>query len=127
MSHHRFALRHRLKFKAEFDLIRAQGRKAVSSAFVLYLYKTARTAEDPSSPLRRLGVIASRRVGNAVHRNRAKRLLREIFRLNPDALPLHCDVLLIARQRIFGYSFSQLQASYLKHCRHLQRSSKRHP
>ena len=126
MSHHDFGLRHRLKFKAEFDLIRAHGRKAVSAAFVLYLYKTS-PADEASYPLRRLGVIASRRVGNAVHRNRAKRLLREIFRLNPDALPLHCDVLLIARQHIFGYVFSQIQVCYLKHCRRLQRLPNRHP
>jgi len=64
--------------------------------------------------MRRLGVIASRRVGNAVRRNRAKRLLRELFRLHQEALPPSCDVLLIARSRLREASFRELEARYLK-------------
>ncbi len=68
----------------------------------------------PGTPLRRLGVIASRRVGNAVQRNRAKRLLRELFRLHQDALPPACDLLLIARARINRVRFDDLEARFLK-------------
>lgn len=50
--------------------------------------------------VRRLGVIATKRLGNAVTRNRAKRVLRETFRLNQDCLPASCDIVLVARRSV---------------------------
>lgn len=47
--------------------------------------------------LPRLGVVASRKVGCAVMRNRAKRLVREAFRHHRDALPRGVDVVVIVR------------------------------
>ena len=40
---------------------------------------------------RRLRVIASRKAGPSVKRNYAKRVLRELFRRHPEALPASCD------------------------------------
>ena len=56
----------------------------------------------PSKPLGRddpprLGVVASRKVGPSVSRNRAKRLVREAFRLHPDVFPRGLDVVIIVR------------------------------
>lgn len=62
--------------------------------------------------LRRLGVIASRRVGNAVQRNRAKRRLREVFRLNQDRLPGSCDVVLVARRSTNSAPFRNLEERF---------------
>jgi ribonuclease P protein component len=45
----------------------------------------------------RLGVVASRKVGPAVARNRAKRLVREAFRLHPEVFPRGVDVVVIVR------------------------------
>jgi len=57
----------------------------------------------PSGPgaapdARRLGISASRRVGNAVVRNRVKRGVREWFRAGRDRLPRGVDVVVIARR-----------------------------
>jgi ribonuclease P protein component len=48
----------------------------------------------------RLGVVASRKVGPAVARNRAKRLVREAFRRNPDIFPKDLDVVIVVRPGI---------------------------
>lgn len=60
-----------LRNKAEFARIYAEGVKRVGRLLVLYLLATESDAQ---------AVVASRKVGNAVQRNRAKRLLREALR-----------------------------------------------
>ncbi len=55
--------------------------------------------KQPDTSLR-LGVVASRRVGGAVQRNRAKRLLREAWRLNRHRFAGGVDVILSARSDI---------------------------
>jgi ribonuclease P protein component len=60
-----------------------------------------------------LGVITSRRVGEAVCRSRARRLLREAFRLNQACLAQSVDLVLVARPSIAGKSFVDVTADYL--------------
>ena len=50
----------------------------------------------PDAPSR-LGIVVTRKVGNAVVRNRIKRLCRECFRLWPDLVPPSIDLVVIAR------------------------------
>ncbi|MHB1306555.1 MAG: ribonuclease P protein component [Limisphaerales bacterium] len=61
----------------------------------------------------RLGVIASRRVGPAVVRNRARRLLREAFRLHQGLLRQPLSIVLVARPSIAGLSFGEVERDYL--------------
>lgn len=58
---------------------------------------TAATTEPAATSRARLGVTVGKRVGNAVHRNRVKRLVREVFRRNRALFPEGCDVVLVAR------------------------------
>lgn len=89
--------------------MRQRGHACDCGAFIMRvsLRDEGETARSP-----RLGVIASRRVGNAVCRNRAKRRLRELFRLNQDKLPAHADVLLIARGSCVHMSAQSLKMRY---------------
>lgn len=64
----------------------------------------------------RFGVIASRKVGNAVRRNRAKRVFREIFRLNQHVISCSCDFLVVVRSNFEDYSYGELQGRFLRVC-----------
>jgi ribonuclease P protein component len=68
----------------------------------------------------RLGLTASRKVGGAVIRNRAKRQLRECFRLNKrDQAPAH-DLVLMAKKEIAGCVQRELEREYQQRLRRLE-------
>ena len=81
----------RLRARSEFDRVQRGGVRVVSAHFVFLL--ASRVEAGPS----RLGLVASRKVGNAVARNRVKRVCRECFRLGMAPLPDGIDLVLIAR------------------------------
>jgi ribonuclease P protein component len=89
----RFARADRLLHSREFQHVTRQGRRAASDAFVV-LVSIDSTGGQP-----RLGVTVSRRVGNAVVRNRVKRRIREWFRRERQGLPVGAEVVVIARAR----------------------------
>jgi ribonuclease P protein component len=86
-------------FREAFD----QGEKTAGRYLVLW----SRSGEDAD---RRLGVVASKKVGNSVARSRAKRRLREWFRLNRHRITGSKDVILVARARILNVSQTELDA-----------------
>ena len=61
----------------------------------------------------RLGISVSKSYGNAVERNRIKRLIREVFRLNQHQIPAGFDYLVLIKRKIENPSFGQLQESFL--------------
>lgn len=64
----------------------------------------------------RVGYTVSKKVGNAVVRNKAKRRLREVFvKLANDYAKIHYDYIIIAKKEISGADFSKI-ASDLKFC-----------
>lgn len=64
--------------------------------------------------LRRLGLITSRRVGTAVERNRLKRMLREIFRLNKHLLIPGIDMVFVLRRGGVGLSMKKLSGELIE-------------
>ncbi|MEZ4370753.1 MAG: ribonuclease P protein component [Polyangiaceae bacterium] len=82
----------RVRTPAEFRRCQQTGRRLHTSHFVLVVY--ARGDDEPA----RLGLTVSRRTGNAVARNRMKRLLREAFRTSAAAWPRGVDLVIIAKQ-----------------------------
>lgn len=80
----------RLTRSDDFKRVRQSGKSYAHPLLVL----VTQAAELPRV---RVGVAAGRTVGNAVYRNRAKRLLREAIRPHLPGLPPGCDLILIAR------------------------------
>ena len=68
----------------------------------------------PEGSLSRLGVITSQKVGPAVDRSRARRLLRESFRLHQNELERPVDLVLVARPSIVGKGFAAVEQDFLK-------------
>ena len=60
------------------------------AALVIYIRKN-------NLPYNRLGITAGKKVGNAVRRNRAKRVIRQVYRENEIKMPLGIDIVIVAR------------------------------
>jgi len=92
-AHLSFAAADRLHRSAEFLRLQRNGVRFQSPHFVLYAGSL-----DHQPERSRLGVTVSRRIGNAVVRNRVKRRVREFFRKELRALlPLGASIVVIAR------------------------------
>lgn len=80
----------RLRRRREFLGVQRRGHRRHTPSFVVVQAPAAGAAS-------RLGVTVSSRVGNAVVRNRVKRLVREIFRQRRSELPAPVDIVVIAK------------------------------
>lgn len=67
----------------------------------------------------RLGYTVSVKLGHAVTRNRVRRRLREIYRLNAPALRSGWDIVIVARQRCVGARYEKMNAAFLSACAEL--------
>ena len=90
----RFPAAQRVRKRPEFQQIQGSGRRVSTPHFVLLL--KARSPEDTRGA--RLGITVSRKVGNAVVRNRAKRLIREAFRATRSLWPRDADLVVIVKR-----------------------------
>lgn len=74
--------------------------------FVLY-------ARPNRTSTNRVGITVSKKLGHAVVRNRVRRRLREIYRLNEDRFAPGWDLVVVARTRCIGADFQKLTNAYL--------------
>lgn len=94
----------RITRTVEFRSVMSVGVRGVSQ------YLVAIRRKGGGGGLPRLGVVASRKIGGAVQRSRAKRLLREVYRRGADR-PAG-DLILIARRGIGEASWPDLERAY---------------
>lgn len=102
----RFGKINRLRLAKDFELVKADSTKADCSAFVFYLCAT------PEKDFSRLGVVTSRKVGCAVERNRARRVMREIFRKNAPNFAKACDIIIFMRRGWSKFDFKTLDEKF---------------
>lgn len=94
-----FGRERRIRRRADFVRVQSRGERATSRHFVLLVESRAPADGVPDgAPPSRLGVVATRKVGDATMRNRIKRLCRECFRLWPGFVPDGIDLVVIARE-----------------------------
>ena len=89
--------------RADFELIYKTGFKRSGRLMTMF------TRERDTGPAR-LGIAATRKMGAAVERNRAKRLVRELFRHNKPGAAT--DVVIVPRREMLEASFDRIEAEY---------------
>lgn len=94
----------RLREKSLYKKVFAQGKSFSGKYVVVYV------TEGPT----KFGFIASKKVGNSVIRNRAKRLMREVIRLHILEIKKDTQVICIARSSIKGVSYLQVENTFLQ-------------
>ena len=97
----------RLRLSSEFKLVRESGKSWTGTYLVL-------KALNRGAGLARLGVITSRRLGNAVVRNRVRRRMREIFRLNQHQIREGYWIVTIARASSAFAAYQELERDWLR-------------
>lgn len=106
--------KHRLKRRNEFRRVFRSGQSCANRQFVLYTYR--RKTDGPF----RIGISVNRRVGNAVTRNRLKRIIKEVTRSWAEHIHLQTDLVVIARKPTAEMDYHQIKKSL----RHLFNKSK---
>ncbi|HNQ81373.1 MAG: ribonuclease P protein component [Acidobacteriota bacterium] len=97
--------RERIRKKSDFSALYQRGRSFRSRYFtIVYL------SNGLGYP--RMAAVSSRKVGNAVRRNRARRRARELFRRNKESLKMSLDMLLITRAECADAPWPQLCEQY---------------
>ncbi|MFM7214522.1 MAG: ribonuclease P protein component [Verrucomicrobiota bacterium] len=99
----------RLRAGCDFIRLKESGQRWVQGCLIL----NWQPASDPRSGSR-IGVVTSKTIGNAVCRNRARRLLKEVFRRHQHAISVPVDLILVARKSIVGKGFDAVEADYLR-------------
>lgn len=97
----------RLAHSRDFARVRQVGERLAQGCLIANWHKL------PAGASARLGVVTGKKIGNAVIRARARRLLRESFRRHQHALARPVELVLVARNSIVGKAYAAVEKDYL--------------
>ena len=107
MPSERFPKAARVRRRAEYLALQRDGRRC-HTAHLVVLRRPAIGGRP------RLGVTVSKRIGNAVVRNRVKRLVREVFRVRQASIRPPVDLVVIAKPGAERLTYAQVAAEFAK-------------
>ena len=110
----RFRARHRLRANKDFALIRKSGKRHSFAGFLVQAL-----AHEKWQTGRRIGFRVSRKVGNAVTRNHAKRYFRELFRIHQEELPEQCNLVIVVHPTLPKMNRKRIEEDFIKLCRRI--------
>ncbi len=106
----RFPATQKLRVQADFIRVRQEGSRLECGPFILNAWRVP-GATTPS----RIGVVTGKKLlGDAVHRNRMRRVFREIFRRHPEVWPDGWDVVIVPRRPALKKTYAELEKIYLE-------------
>ena len=97
----------RLRRREDFSRTYRGGKSFANGQFVVYW------SQQPKAEPFRLGISASKKIGNAVVRNRMRRVIKEIVRHHADRIAEHTDFILIVRTGAVDKDTKELERSVL--------------
>lgn len=103
---------HSIKESKDFRRVYRNGKSKVDRLIVVYVLRS-------DKEISRVGFSVSKKVGNAVIRNKIKRRLREIFRNNVDSFKYIVDIVVVARKDAATADYQSLEKSFLGHLTNL--------
>ena len=104
-----FTKKERLHSASEFKKVLQKGEVYSNEYLKVFLFTS-----DPNQRFSRLGLIVSHKLSNSVNRNRLKRRLREIFRLNKHRLKRKVDIVIIPNRNSVFVDYHILENNILK-------------
>ncbi|MGM7703286.1 ribonuclease P protein component [Pseudalkalibacillus sp. Hm43] len=106
--------KYRIKKNEEFQAVFRNGESFANRQFVVYFLK------KPNQDYFRLGLSVSKKIGNAVTRNRVKRYVREAFHQIDEEIRNSYDYVIIARKPTSNMDFHEVKSSLI----HVMKRSK---
>lgn len=103
----RFGRRYRVRRRADFLRIQGGGSKFHVRHFLVFV---VRNPTHDGLPPPRVGVTVTRKVGNAVTRNRIKRLVREAFRRARASLPAGLEIVWVAKRTAAEARWAEIES-----------------
>jgi ribonuclease P protein component len=98
-----FSAREHVRKRADFELIYKTGFKRSGRLMTMF-------TREREAGVARLGIAATRKMGDAVERNRAKRLVRELFRHNKPVTAI--DVVVVPRREILTAPYHRIEGEF---------------
>jgi ribonuclease P protein component len=103
----RFGRNSRLAQSRDFARVRQKGERLAQGCLIANWNKL------PGGAAPKLGIVTSKKIGGAIERSRARRLLRESFRLHQHEFAQPVELVLVARNSIAGKKFADVEKDFL--------------
>ncbi len=113
MKEFSFKKKEHLRLKKDFHSVFQRGESFSNRQLIMYVKPRDVQLEEGKDLNSRIGIVVSKKIGNAIRRNRIKRLIREVFRLHKRKIIRPVDLIIIARVNIGDGELWQMEESIL--------------